>query len=304
MPMQPIQIAMSGVIPGKYGNSKQIPTFNVDARGRLTFAADINIEPTLQILVDDDPRQNVTLNLNTDIVRYRSGDGVKVKMIDHGAVEFSLDEIYFYSLMDGRTINGTFAGEVIGRLTGELIGEVRGNVQSDDIKVKNLQASNLSMNVTSSDLAGILINTDGSVNDTYDLFRIQVSTNDPDSNGASFIRTRGTLDSKLPIEEDDKLFSFYFAGTSRNLQQNVSAIIMSAVDGSPTETSVPGLLSFHTADQAGNTKLGLSIDSQQILSVSDNTVLSEKVNTSTVSKYLKIKIDGIEYAVPLYSINP
>jgi hypothetical protein len=91
MPMQPIQIAMSGVIPGKYGNSKQIPTFNVDQRGRLTFAADVNIEPNLQIVVDDDPRQNRTLNLNVDAVRFQSGDGVNVKLIDHGIIEFSLD---------------------------------------------------------------------------------------------------------------------------------------------------------------------------------------------------------------------
>ena len=130
--MSQIQIAMSGVTAGTYGNSKQIPTFSVDARGRITWAADVNIEPNLQILVDDDPRQKKTLNLNIDTVRFQSGEGVSVKMINEGILEFSLDKNTIDEILDNSSFTKVFTGKVKG-LNGTTYVDTTTNVLSNGI---------------------------------------------------------------------------------------------------------------------------------------------------------------------------
>lgn len=112
MPMQPVQIANSGVIPGRYGNNTQIPTFNVDQRGRLTFAANVDIEPILNIRVNDN--QNSTLNLNTDIVRFQSGDGITVRFNNEGAIEFSLDTLRINRVIEDLGIGEPISNILIG----------------------------------------------------------------------------------------------------------------------------------------------------------------------------------------------
>jgi hypothetical protein len=75
--MQPVQIAMSGVTPGTYGNNTQIPSFTVDARGRLVWAANVDIQSTFKFKVNDDDRIE-TVNLSNDSFNFRSGHGINI----------------------------------------------------------------------------------------------------------------------------------------------------------------------------------------------------------------------------------
>ena len=60
---------------------------------------------------------------------------------------------------------------------------------------------------------------------------------------------------------------------------------------------------------SGDFKSGLSIDSIQMLDVANNTVAANSGSgTANVSggvvSYLKIKVEGVERAIPLYGIVP
>ena len=74
--------------------------------------------------------------------------------------------------------------------------------------------------------------------------------------------------------------------------------------------NVPGKIAIGTVDAgSGDFKSGLSIDSIQMLDVANNTVAANSGSgTANVSggvvSYLKIKVEGVERAIPLYGIVP
>ncbi len=120
--MQPVQIAMSGVTPGTYGNGSQIPSFTVDARGRLTWAANIDIQPTLNVKVNGNSVSSIPLHNNS--LNFVSGEEVSFHYEDNGIkAKINLESIKM-SLFNGQT----FAGNTVGLHKGEVIG----NIISDD----------------------------------------------------------------------------------------------------------------------------------------------------------------------------
>lgn len=87
--MQPVQIAMSGVTPGTYGNENQIPTFTVDARGRLVFAANVDVQSRFRFKVNNAERIE-TINLATEFFNFKSGYGINVTPASDG-INIDLD---------------------------------------------------------------------------------------------------------------------------------------------------------------------------------------------------------------------
>jgi hypothetical protein len=81
--MQPVQIAMSGVTPGTYGNTNQIPTFTVDARGRLVFAANVDVQTKFNFKVNNSERIE-TVNLGSESFRFNSGTGIIISPAPDG----------------------------------------------------------------------------------------------------------------------------------------------------------------------------------------------------------------------------
>lgn len=81
--MQPVQIAMSGVTPGTYGNETQIPTFTVDVRGRLVFAANVDIQTKFNFKVNDANRVE-TVDLINNSFNFRSGYGINITPASDG----------------------------------------------------------------------------------------------------------------------------------------------------------------------------------------------------------------------------
>lgn len=69
----PLTLGSTGVSAGTYGGLTQIPTFSVDAKGRITSAANVSISTTLNIAGDTgtDP-----VALATDTVTFKGGDGI------------------------------------------------------------------------------------------------------------------------------------------------------------------------------------------------------------------------------------
>lgn len=133
--MQPVQIAMSGVTPGTYGNSKQIPTFTVDIRGRLVFAANVDIEPELNVVLNGNLGQNVKCNLNHESLKIQSGQGISVRKTEDNSLEFSLDTNLVQNMINVSTANREPVNRNISSVSGSTLvntytGTIHGLIES------------------------------------------------------------------------------------------------------------------------------------------------------------------------------
>ena len=106
-----VDLTDTGVSSGTYGGATQIPTFTVDAEGRLTFAANVSISTTLSI-AGDTGTDSIALASNT--LTFVGGDGIT------SAVNATGDNVTFF--VDNtviRTTGGTISGDFA--ITGNLI---------------------------------------------------------------------------------------------------------------------------------------------------------------------------------------
>ena len=78
----------TGVSSGNYGGATQIPTFTVDNKGRLSFAANVAISTSLQIAADTGAN---TVELATDKLTFVGGDGITSSIDPTHNVKFDVD---------------------------------------------------------------------------------------------------------------------------------------------------------------------------------------------------------------------
>jgi hypothetical protein len=246
-------------------------------------------------------------------------------------------------------VTGNITGNVIGNVTGDITGnttgyhtgDVKGSVFADDSTilvdaVDGVLRGNLIGNLTGSmngDIAtgaillnttlaeggpldpnrGMLIITEGSLSDDYDLFSIESFHTDAASPaGAAFTRGRGTSTSPAVAATDDPLFGFIFSAVGAGLTGKLSSSIIASLDGAllSGDTIAPGKIEISTTDAAGALVVGLSIDKEQLVGFSSSNVVTANSGSGTadvtagVATYLKIKVGSTEYAIPLYGLVP
>jgi hypothetical protein len=107
----PLTLGSTGVSAGTYGGVTQIPTFSVDAKGRITSAANVSISTTLNIAGD---AGTDAVALATDTITFKGGDGITTAVTAaNTTVIIDVDNTVV------RTTGGTISGDlsVTGNLT-------------------------------------------------------------------------------------------------------------------------------------------------------------------------------------------
>jgi hypothetical protein len=105
-----INLNPTGVTTGTYGGATQIPTFAVDAQGRLTSAGNVSISTTLNIAADTGSN---TVPLATDTLTFVGGDGITSSIGPTDNVRFDVDNTVIRT-----TGNQTITGNL--SITGNL----------------------------------------------------------------------------------------------------------------------------------------------------------------------------------------
>ena len=117
-----LELTNTGVGAGTYGGATQIPTFAVDADGRITSAANVAISTTLNIAGDTGTD---AVALATDTITFAGGDGITtVAYSANSNVKFDVDNTVV------RTTGGTISGDLA--VTGNLV--VSGNTITQDVE--------------------------------------------------------------------------------------------------------------------------------------------------------------------------
>jgi len=121
-----INLTPTGVTSGTYGGATQIPTFAVDAQGRLTSAGNVEISisggsSTLNIAADTGTN---TISLSTNTLTFFGGDGITSSIAPTNNVKFDVDNTVIRT-----TGNQTITGNL--SITGNLI--VIGNTVIENV---------------------------------------------------------------------------------------------------------------------------------------------------------------------------
>ena len=211
-------------------------------------------------------------------------------------------------------IQGSVFGDDSTLLVDSIASQIVGNVNNTITTTEDLNAAVVVISGQGSggQKAGIRINTDGDASDSYDLFTISGASNNADGQLISFSRSRGTLAAPTALQDGDIITTLTWLGYDAANAVQAAAAIYVTIDGSPSVGRTPGKINFSTFDASGNPEVGLSIDSNQIISFSDNNELQAGANpgevdlstSTTAASFLKVKVGNQEYALPLYLINP
>ncbi len=134
--------------------------------------------------------------------------------------------------------------------------------------------------------------------------------NTADSTNFTFTRYRGTTSVPLTVQTGDDIQDIAFVGYDGTSTQTVAGIT-AAVDGAVATGSIPGKLIFYTATGSGGSNgfgEAMVIDSSRVVDFKSPELVagafSGQVDTSAVVTYMKVKINGVELAIPAYAIRP
>ena len=118
-----LELTNTGVTQGTYGGATNIPTFTVDADGRLTQAANVAISTTLQIKADTGSN---AIDLITDTITFVGDDGITTSIDTTDNVKFQVDNSV--ARTTGK-LQQTIEGDIT--ITGNLV--IAGNTVTQNV---------------------------------------------------------------------------------------------------------------------------------------------------------------------------
>lgn len=286
-------------------------------------------------LTDIGPRNDNEFAIGSDEKRFSTGffHNINVKdqtivedVVVNGLIKTDDSSIFFDSRTSTLSANSIF-GDLTGDVTGSVFGEdstllvdafggkIVGDVENINITTDNINgtfirlAGEIPSEISGGDPvpAGLLITTEKTQEDPFDFFSLVGANDTEDGPAVLLTRTRGTIDNPLVSQDDDNILSIYWLGGKEDGTTEVTAGISGYVDGTPTATFVPGRIEISTTNSSGELNVALSLDKDGVIGIRDNslTVGSDpgQVDINGTVKYIKITVDGVEYALPVYPLN-
>jgi len=221
-------------------------------------------------------------------------------------------------------LTGTVNGYVTGDLKGSVFGQdssmlidgtgskIVGTINSETAAVTNYTGKTIVLQGTDGFgvKAGIRINTDGDLNDGYDLFTINGAKNSSDGTLVTFIRSRGTLNSPAALQTGDVVNALAWLGADGVDAPALMCTLRVSVENTPVDGYIPSKMDFAFWNGSGFDSV-LAFDGvNKILNLHSGSVVtagggSGQVNVGGgVVNYLKVKVGNTEYGLPLYGLNP
>lgn len=103
-----VDLSDTGVAPGTYGSSTQIPTFTVDAEGRLTFAGNVAVGASGTASIAGDTGSD-SVDLANDTITFVGGDGITTTVYSANSnVKIDVDNTVIRTTGD-QTITGNLS---------------------------------------------------------------------------------------------------------------------------------------------------------------------------------------------------
>jgi hypothetical protein len=160
---------------------------------------------------------------------------------------------------------------------------------------------------------GLTIETNSGGSTSFNLFTLNSYTADPIAPQIFYSRSRGTKAASTPLQPGDEILNVLFLGRTQNgtadsaAGQSIVAGMGAYIAGTVSEGIAPGALVFGTADLTGAfaPKLTIGPDGKHTFVAPALTagVASGQVNSSIISTWMKVTFNGVNYAIPMYSIN-
>lgn len=242
----------------------------------------------------------------------------------------------------GSTLEGELVGSVFSDNSTLLIDGINGDAYLEDVTAQSLTSTSIettSIETAKIDIAsggnsiladsigmvidintlsglygfpGIAINSSLGPEAGGDVFRILTSHDEADASDVLFRRTKGTPASPTALSAGDNIFNIRYIARAVDEDSQAAVITVSAdSNGTVGSNVVPGKIEFKTNNDNGELATKFSIDKDGIIDFFDNTTTAGSnsgevdLATSTVAEsWLRVKVGGVEYALPLYAINP
>lgn len=149
---------------------------------------------------------------------------------------------------------------------------------------------------------GIAIKTEGYTSvDDYDFINVVVANNVPEANYACFTRSRGTIADPKSLENNDEIFSLFYAGYDTEHNPCWTAEMTVGTEGVIKPGVVPSYFAFKTVDNQGCANIAFSIHSDKLVGFHRDAILAPH-DVGHVEKYLRVKVGGKDYAIPLFTV--
>jgi len=123
-----------------------------------------------------------------------------------------------------------------------------------------------------------------------------------------FGRSRGTPTSPTPLINSDAIFSLEFGGLTGTGAYTGAAYITASVGGVVSPGILPGRMNILTTSTAGVPSIKLSIGPDGQLTLQAPALVaggaSGQVNVGSILTWMRVTFNSVDYAIPMYAINP